>query len=248
MLNTIFVIATIATLTLAAQVEPSPPLLQGKGNIIRDCDTRTDQVAIALELGKEPLAAAIKVAKQGTSDSHGFRAFWKTDANIGPVTKMLQDVYSLRPARGMQPNPVRAQLPEFVCVKPDTFWRYDIGLDPYIKCQQTGFFSLWLRFHKYIFICESYFNMTMSPIGPPAKYCVPVIENKFSGRADRLGDYQKYLLIHELVHFYLGRPSLGWSTNPKETYRINQCVNMDPKNSLKNPMHYQYFVASMSLP
>ncbi|KAL9014371.1 MAG: hypothetical protein Q9173_000990 [Seirophora scorigena] len=143
----------------------------------------------------------------------------------------------------MRPNPLRSQLPEFVCVKPDTFWRYDIGVDPYIKCEQAGFFSMWLRGYKYVFICEKYFNMTMSPIGPPAKYCVPVIENKFNGRGDLLGDYQKYILVHELVHFYLGRPSLGWNTNPKETYRMNQCVNMDPKNSLKNPMHYQYFLA-----
>ncbi|KAI4206008.1 MAG: hypothetical protein LQ348_001130 [Seirophora lacunosa] len=240
------VIATTITLSFAAQVEPSFRLLQNKGHIIHDCDTRTDQVSIALELGKEPLAAAIKVAKQGTSGSHGFRAFWKTDANVGPVTKMLQDVYSLRPARGMRPNPLRAQLPEFVCVKPDTFWRYNIGVDPYIKCEQTGFFSMWLRGFKYVFICEKYFNMTMSPIGPPAKYCVPVIENKFNGRGDLLGDYQKYILVHELVHFYLGRSSLGWSTNPKENYRMNQCVNMDPKNSLKNPMHYQYFLASKS--
>ncbi|KAL8760666.1 MAG: hypothetical protein Q9184_003164 [Pyrenodesmia sp. 2 TL-2023] len=233
----------MAGLSLAAQPPPSLPLLQDRGYIIRDCGASTDQIALGLDLGKEPIGAAINVAKQGVSGSHGFRAFFKNDAAIGPVTKMLKDIQTLRPARGMRPNIFKAQSPEFICVTPETRSRYRLRNDPYVFCEQKGQFGMWFRGEKYVFLCQKFFTIKISPPGPPAKFCPRVIDNMFERKGYLLADYQKYLLIHELVHFYLGQKSLGWTTNPNEKYRLNECVDMDPKNSLKNPMHWQYFVA-----
>ncbi|KAL8900392.1 MAG: hypothetical protein Q9207_005721, partial [Kuettlingeria erythrocarpa] len=233
----------MACLSLAAQAPPSLPFLQSRDYTIRDCGTLADQVASGLDLGKEPLGEAINAAKQGLSGSHGFRAFFKTNAAVGPVTKMLKDIQTLRPARGMRPNIFKAQYPEFICVTPETRSRYRLRLDPHVLCERNGEFGMWLRGEKYVFLCKKFFTDKISPVGPPTKFCPRVIDNMFEPKGYLLADYQKYVLIHELVHFYLGRSSLGWTTNPKEKYRLNECVDMDPKNSLKNPMHWQYFVA-----
>lgn len=160
---------------------------------------------------------------------------------------MLKNVQTLRPARGMRPNPLTLQYPEFICVKPDTFSRYGLTDGPHRFCESYDLFSLWIRGFKYIFLCKKYFTDKISPLDPPSKSCPRVIHNLFERKGSALADYQKYALIHELVHFYLGRPSLGLNTKPREVYRLNECVNMDPKNALKNPMHWQYFVASKSV-
>ena len=52
------------------------------------------------------------------------------------------------------------------------------------------------------------------------------------------------MLIHEMVHFYLGKRGLGWSTEPMEKYALDDAVKFDFRLSLRNPQNYQAFVAS----
>ncbi len=56
--------------------------------------------------------------------------------------------------------------------------------------------------------------------------------------------YQKYMLVHEMVHFYLGGKGLGWSTKPEEVYALDEAVGLNGGLSLRNPQNYQAFVAS----
>ncbi|KAL8953161.1 MAG: hypothetical protein Q9222_000982 [Ikaeria aurantiellina] len=159
-----------------------------------------------------------------------------------PQSKVLQTLMGFEP--GLRPSRFRASQPEFVCVKQDTINRYPyLSRDPYKVCESSNSFGLWLLRFKYVFICERFFTLKISPVGPPTRNCPRVIDNEFERKGYLLADYQKYLLIHELVHFYLGQSSLGFNTNPPEMYRLNECVNMDAKNSLNNPMNYQYFIA-----
>lgn len=55
--------------------------------------------------------------------------------------------------------------------------------------------------------------------------------------------YQKYMLIHEMVHFYLGSNTLGLESKPREEYDLNKCVAFSEALSLRNPQNYQAFVA-----
>lgn len=199
---------------------------------------------MALDLGKEPLGAAINAAQQGISGSHGFMAFFKNNAAIGEVVTILKNTQTLKPIRGLRPNRFTPTSPEFVCVQQSTSQRYNLPRDPYLNCAGSGFFAFWQRGYKWIFLCPKYFTLKISPIGPPSKFCPRVINNAFEPKGYLLADYQKYVLIHEMGHYYMGRSSLGWDTKPAEVYRLNECVSMDPKHSLKNPMHWQYFVAS----
>lgn len=201
-------------------------------------------MALGLDLGKEPLEKAINAAKKGVSDPHGFRAWFKSNAAIAPVVTMLENVRTLKPVRLLKPNRFRPSQPEFICVTPNTVHRYPaLRSDPEKVCAEIGGFSFWLRGFKWIFLCEKYFTLKVAPVGPPTKFCPRVIDNTFERKGDPLATYQHYVLIHEMVHFYLGQSSLGWNTNPKEMYQLNQCVNMTAKDSLRSPMHWQYFVA-----
>lgn len=202
-------------------------------------------MALGLDLGKEPLEAAINAAKQGVSGPHGFRAWFKNNAAIGPVTTMLKNIQSMKPIRNLKPNRFRPSQPEFICVNPDTLGRYPaLRTDPDKVCTKTGFHAFSLRGYRWVFLCKKFFTLKLAPVGPPSKFCPRVIDNAFERKGDPLATYQKYLLIHEMVHFYLGHSSLGWDTKPKEMYQLNQCVNMSAKDSLRSPMHWQYFVAS----
>lgn len=99
--------------------------------------------------------------------------------------------------------------------------------------------------YKFVFLCPLYFTFPISPIGPLGRNCLKVESNEFDdGNLERLVNVQKYALLHELVHFYLGRETLGGETVPREEYDPNECVNFVEKFSLRNPMNYQFFVAS----
>lgn len=210
--------------------------------MIHDCGARTNQVEMALDHGKGPLGAAINAARSGIAGGHGFQAFFKNNAAGGSVVTMLKNVQTMKAIRGLKPNRFSASQPEFVCVDRRTLARYPkIPNDPWAICRVSGSFGLWLRGWKYVFLCPRFFTL---PTCPTERRCPGVKDNMFEMTGFLLADFQSYVLMHEMIHFYLGRSSLGWDTTPAEKYKLNECVAMDPKDSLKNPMHYQYYVAS----
>ncbi|KAL9029688.1 MAG: hypothetical protein Q9196_002096 [Gyalolechia fulgens] len=218
---------------------------KNNGYLINGCGSFTDQVALGLDLGKEPLEAAINAAKRGVLSPHGFRAFFKNNAAIGPVTNMLKNIQTMKPIRNLKPNRFKASQPEFICVKPDTFERYPaLRTDPDKFCTSTGAYSFWFPGYQWVFLCKKFFTLNIAPVGPPPKLCPRVAGNAFAGGGASLANYQSYALIHEMVHFYLGHSSLGLNTKPKEMYELNRCVNMTAKDSLRSPMNWHYFIAS----
>ena len=146
----------------------------------------------------------------------------------------------------MSPNPFWAQYPVFACLKPDPPSKK--FKDLYRGCQDYSQQAFTVPGYKYVFLCPAYFTFPLAPIGPSGKNCLNVEFNVFCyENLERLVNIQMYILLHELVHFYLGRESLGGRTVPTEEYDPNLCVNFDEKLSLRNPMNYQFFVASKSL-
>ena len=165
---------------------------------------------------------------------------------------MLEKIKNQTPIRGRWPNLLKASGPEFVCVKSDTLLRYKhLKFDPYIFCQQPRSYAAWARQSRYIFLCDFFFEQPLSPpsIEPqssrPANTCLKVNRrrNSFVGFGNIVCLYQKYMLIHEMVHFYLGSKTLGWKTQPSEEYDLTKCVRFSEQLSLRNPQNYQAFVA-----
>ena len=54
----------------------------------------------------------------------------------------------------------------------------------------------------------------------------------------------KYMLIHEMIHFYLRGHTLSYVSKPMERYELNRCVDLDKGLSLRNPRNYEAYVAS----
>ena len=74
--------------------------------------------------------------------------------------------------------------------------------------------------------------------------CPSVVRNQFLGSGQYFASYLTYIVVHEMVHFYLGTASLGVSTDPPETYPINDVIALDMTDSIHNPMNYQFYLAS----
>ena len=81
---------------------------------------------------------------------------------------------------------------------------------------------------------------------PPRSFCPTVKRNRFVGEQTLLSEYRTYVLIHEMLHFYLGINTLSPSTVPREQYELNDCVALDKQDSLRNPANYQNYIASKS--
>ena len=209
-------------------------------------------------MAREVIPPAIASAQMGMFSAHGFLAFFKSDASSKPVISILEKIRDQKAIRGNLPNIFKASGPEFICVKEDTTARYKrLGVDPQQVCKQLQNHAFWLRKSRYIFLCDSFFDWRISPasIGPgvvrdyrPASSCLQVRDNLFIGFGNMVCLYQKYMLIHEMVHFYLGRKSLTLGTNPPEQYSLEHCIDLSAGLSLRNPQNYQAFVASKLLP
>ena len=101
-------------------------------------------------------------------------------------------------------------------------------------------------YHKgssYIFICPLFWSRQPAPT---RENCPRVIHNRFVGNRVLLSEYKTYILIHEMVHFYLGADSLTPHSLPPERYELNECVALDSTLSLRNPSNYQNYIASKS--
>ena len=220
--------------------------------LISDCDDRTTQVSTALDLAREAAAAAIPTSRMGTSSGNIYIAFFKRNSASQTVTSMLAKIAAQTAIRNRWPNPLKSSGPEFVCVKPDTFDRYkNLKIDPYWFCQHPQRYGLWPRSSRFIFLCDFFFERPVEPpsIEPhssrPANTCLRVDRqwNAFIGFGNVVCLYQKYMLIHEMVHFYQGSNTLGLQTKPREEYDLTECVRFSEALSLRNPQNYQALVA-----
>ena len=216
--------------------------------LVSDCGSKTIQVHHALTLALASLTAAITEARNlGTRSTHGFTALFKQQSSAPFVASYLHDMQKLKPLAGRWPNPLIPTVPEFVCVQHDTILRYKhLNFDPYMACKQPKRYGMVSRRARYIFLCDFFFEQPATPTAPAAETCIRVQNNEFQGFGNLLCLYQKYMLVHEMMHFYLGTQGLGFRTDPMEVYGLNEAVDFDASLSLRNPQNYQAFVASKS--
>ena len=177
-----------------------------------------------------------------------FNALFK-DASSSTKTfvhKILASIASGTGILDLKPNPQIPTAPTIVCVSPLTIKVYDIpGTDLWDLCTaKPAGPAFYLLGYAYIFICPSFWTMPPVPTFPD---CPSIRRNQFAGPGRYLAGYASYLIIHEMVHFYLQGASLLSHTDPPEVYPINDCVALDAYNSRRNPQNYQHYVACMAL-
>ena len=160
--------------------------------------------------------------------------------------EMLQNIYTSRSIRGLQPEPDLLSAPRFSCVTQATIHIYPwLEVDPFYACRWllSGAGAYYQAGSSYIFLCPLFWSRQPAPT---TENCPRVIHNRFVGNPALLSDYKTYILIHEMVHFYLGATTLTPYSFPSEKYQLNECVALDRDNSLLNPSNYQFYIASKS--
>ena len=195
-----------------------------------------------LSLAGTALTPALNDVRLGLDSKHGFRALFKDGATSTYVRGILRSIASAQPVTGLNPDPSVPTAPRFACVAPSTTSQYGfLGFDAWIYCHLPGVgLAFYVGGASYIFLCPHFWQYE---IAPRRNTCPSVRYNQFLGRGDPLSLYLTYMVIHEMVHFYLGWASLGPNSDPPELYAINDCVGLNPLNSVHNPANYHFYVA-----
>ena len=195
-----------------------------------------------LSLAGTALTPALNDVRLGLDSKHGFRALFKDGATSTYVRGILRSIASAQPVTGLNPDPSVPTAPRFACVVPSTTSQYGfLGFDAWIYCHLPGVgLAFYVGGASYIFLCPHFWQYE---IAPRRNTCPSVRYNQFLGRGDPLSLYLTYMVIHEMVHFYLGWASLGPNSDPPELYAINDCVGLNPLNSVHNPANYHFYVA-----
>ena len=195
-----------------------------------------------LSLAGTALTPALNDVRLGLDSKHGFRALFKDGATSTYVRGILRSIALARPVTGLNPDPSVPTAPRFACVAPSTTSQYGfLGFDAWFYCHQPGVgLAFYVGGASYIFLCPRFWQYD---IAPRKSTCPSVRHNQFLGRGDPLSLYMTYMVIHEMVHFYLGWASLGPDSDPPELYSINDCVGLNPLNSVHNPANYHFYVA-----
>ena len=209
-----------------------------------------------LQASRDVLPKVIEDAKLGTQSTHGFTAFFKkTGSTFSKSTnvpqKLLENVLNMDSVPGLYPPFTRKKNrpPYFHCTSPD---RKEEAA--YWMCQAHPEISAFAMLNtNFIHICPPTWqpDKVKFPNPPSRTNCMPFLrsQNRFdTTNYRRLTGFQSYLMIHEMLHLYQGKNSMGWHTKPPETYDANECVGLSVKDSLRNPMNWQYYLASKDLP
>ncbi len=201
-----------------------------------------------IEAALAAIPPAIRDANErGTHSLYGFKAMFKIDLAVPLVIALLENIAKLTVLPFLLPEPHLFQSPHFACVNRETIHVYKfLTVDPYLACSVSPLAALYVAGTAYIFFCPAFWNYPPHPAELPlTRRCPEVRNNVFlTYPGFEMYNYQSYIILHELVHFYIQHASLTGLSNPPEQYSINGCVGLDALNSLYNPLNFQTYVAS----
>ncbi|KAL8948648.1 MAG: hypothetical protein Q9183_007668, partial [Haloplaca sp. 2 TL-2023] len=172
---------------------------------------------------------------KGTSSTHGYETFFKTQENIEKVHdvfwSMIDAPYILSSSGGQNPS-YRYTAPTFVCAidgEPDTrrlqqdcksFRRSIMFVD-----EGRGFVT----------VCPYFWSL---PHVPQKDRCPVVVNNQFQTSGQAFANNQLAIMIHELVHIY--NPH---NARVREVYDIREAASLNATASIKNAQSFAYYAA-----
>lgn len=121
----------------------------------------------------------------------------------------------------------------------------NLGYDPWHKClvggpRSTPLQAFYAEDTIYTFLCPAFF------VQPQVStfHCPSITDNTFSGDPGLFyRNYQTYILLYQLIRFYLGDNALTSRSDPREQLDWNDCVRLDTLNSILNPTNLQIYTA-----
>ena len=188
----------------------------------------------------------------GTRSSYGFTSMFKEDSASEVVQAVFGGIYHFSALRGLKADPMEPKAPRFACVDPQSAQTYkslDLVYDPWQRClagspRRNPLPAFYAEETAYIFLCPAFFAQEDKPDRP---HCPVVDENRFAGDPNIFyKKYQVYTILYNLLRFYLGDNALSADTDPREELDWNNCVRLNPENSVRNPTNFQIYAASES--
>ena len=174
---------------------------------------------------------------------------FKGDEAQDAVVTILDHIYYLKGMKNLKPHPDWFSTPRLSCVTEDSAKLYgslNLGYDPWHRCLVGGSRSspiqaFYAENTVYTFLCPAFF---VQPPKSTRNHCPSVTNNKFSGDPGIFyGNYQTYILLYQLIRFYLGDNALTRHTDPKEQLYWNACLCLNLLDSVLNPTNLQIYIA-----
>ena len=218
---------------------------------IENCGPLENDLRVSITSALRLLPSILKTLDPDSSDDPRFTAMFKSTSMKWQVREMLELVMDHEEVRDLDPHPEKPSRPSLTCVEPDSARKFPwAGPDLWLHCSGLppfqGLAAFSVLHGSYIFICPDFFKMPTSPNPTGSHGCMSVRGNKFSGNMHTALAYQTYMLVHELLHIYLGVGSLGLETKPVEKYLPNELVGLGAYNSYRNPSNYQLYLSCES--
>ena len=185
----------------------------------------------------------------GIDSIFGFKAMFKGEEAEDPVLTLLDHISYLIGKRNLKPHLDRLSPPHLTCATEDSanLYKYlNLGYDPWQRClvggpHSTPIQAFYAEDTVYTFLCPAFFIL---PPMSTRKHCPSVTNNKFSGDSGAFyGNYQSYILLYQLIRFYLGHNALTRHTDPKEQLDWNACLCLNTVDSVLNPTNLQIYIA-----
>ena len=185
----------------------------------------------------------------GVDSQFGFEAMFKEELAIDTVVAILDHIYYSKGKTNLRPRPHALSSPRLSCATEDSanLYRYlDLDYDPWHRClvggpRSTPLQAFYAEGTTYTFLCPAFF---VQPPMSTRSHCPAVSKNAFHGDPGIFyGNYQTYIMLYQLIRFYLGDNALTIETSPKEQLDWNTCVGLSTVDSVLNPTNLQIYIA-----
>ena len=238
-----FIISTLVLLT-AARFDVRKSGQYWMINCGSDNSATLDVTLKGLYLALLPIIEDTKLS----NPSPAFKAFFKDASNAPFVSEVLTNV-TTGVARHPNNPPFTNGSPTFFC--PTAAGQFQANLkggqiDLYIHCLQTETsVAFYLNPLPYIVLCSKFWTSPYAR-SPPSNNCLSVNTyiNKFRGNGETLYAFNMWILLEEIVHYYLTASSK--TSLKQEVYDVNKAFRLSADKAVANAVSYSYYAASKS--
>ncbi|KAK3170321.1 hypothetical protein OEA41_009708 [Lepraria neglecta] len=215
------------------------------------CGNLTTTVRESLQLLWSNLGTINTDAETGTS-SPAYQAFFKDNDYTSFVEQMLTNITNGASLQKAGQN--SAEAPTLACLTGPGIATEETSAgerDLYEICSGNSKYAAFYRSStNWIFLCPAFFSyeqQTITTSSPASQYCPNVVDNYFVQEYwMNLVQSQMYLLMHEILHFYLDSAPYPSHDSSHEVTDINVAFNVAAGDAISNPESYVIYAAMVS--
>lgn len=211
---------------------------------IYNCAEKTILVEQDLDLMQTALKSVAADTHFGSA-SPAYEAFFKDSIYDTFVDEVISNVTEGAPLLKTN-NPTTPQSPFIVCVRGPGIKVEDDGgeRDIYDDCKNENWAAFYKQQTNWIFLCPLFFQIAQKA-STPAAFCPAIVDDQFeeNGQEGKLVQNQMWILMHELVHFYLDSSPGPATSDARETYSINESFRLRARKAISNAQSYVWYSA-----